>query len=189
MDNNELAVKSLSEADKAILQKLKEKAWLTWLRVYPLLFLALIYAYYKVSGRVQASRMRGNPLNEHRLSNGEYNMVYGLFAAFFGSVFLFFAIKDFRRLILPFHREAQSDKKNCISFTAKKYLDPFYDKCLLFYPDKENLYIEVCKEDFESIGNGEELYLEVASVTGEVLFLKSAGRAFNAPAEFSYSDR
>jgi hypothetical protein len=189
MSNAELAVKSLSTEDKAVLQKLKEKAWLTWLRVYPILFLALIYAYYKVSARVQASRMHWTPSNEHRLSNAEYNMVYGLFAAFFGSVFLFFSIKDFRRLILPFHREVRGDKKNCFSFAAKKYLDPFYDKCLLFYPDKDNLYIEVCKEDFESIGNGEELYLEVASVTGEVLFLKSPGRVFKAPAEFSYSDR
>jgi len=34
---------------------------------------------------------------------------------------------------------------------------------VLFYPDKENLYIEVCKEDFDSIGPGEELYLETKS--------------------------
>ncbi len=189
MSYNQLATRPLSSDDKDILRKLKEKSWLTWLRVYPLLFLALIYAYYKVEAKLQASRMRGNPLNEHQLSNAEYNMVYGIFAVFFGSVFLFFAIRDFRRLIIPFHREAQSDKKNCFSFAAKKYLDPFYDKCLLFYPGKEDLDIEVCKEDFESIGNGEELYLEVAFVTGEVLSLKNNDRSFKEPAEFSYSDR
>ncbi len=60
---------------------------------------------------------------------------------------------------------------------------------LSFIQAKEDLYIEVCKEDFESIGNGENLYLEVASVTGEVLSLKSGDRIFKAPAEFSYSDR
>ena len=189
MMDNQFTARPLSSEDKAVLQKLKEKAWLTWLRVYPIFFLALIYAYYKVLPKVLASRMRGDPLNEHQLSNGEYNMVYGIFAVFFGSVFLFFAIRDFRRLILPFHKEAQTGKKNCFGFYAKKYQDPFTDKCLLFYPGKEDLYIEVCKEDFESIGNGENLYLEVASVTGEVLSLKSGDRIFKAPAEFSYSDR
>ena len=79
--------------------------------------------------------------------------------------------------------------KYCHEFVAKKYHDPFYDRYLLFYPDKEDIYIQVCSEDFNSIGNGEDMYLEVASVTGEVLYLKSPEREFKDPEEFSFSDR
>jgi hypothetical protein len=185
MSDNQLTTRPLSSDDKDILRKLKEKAWLTWLRVYPLLFLALIYIYYKME---YGGTIRGYRLG-HDLSQAQYKLTFGLFAAFFGSVFLFFAIRDFRRLILPFQKEARINKKNCFSFSARKYQDPFIDKCLLFYPGKEDLYIEVCKEDFESIGNGEVLHLEVAFVTGEVLSLKTNDRFFKAPAEFSYSDR
>jgi len=102
---------------------------------------------------------------------------------------LIFVVKDFRRMILPFIREARTDTKYCHPFVAKKYHDPIYDKYLLFYPGKEDFYISVCSEDFNSIGNGEEMYLEVASVTGEVLYLKSPGREFKDPEEFSFSDR
>jgi NOL1/NOP2/fmu family ribosome biogenesis protein len=59
----------------------------------------------------------------------------------------------------------------------------------LFYPGKEDLYIEVTTEDFEAVANGEEMYLEVASVTGEVLFLKKGDRIFKEPMEFSFSDK
>jgi hypothetical protein len=187
MNKTELTAKPLSAQDKIILEKLKAQAWLTWLKVYPLLFLALIYVYYKVHGR--AIRRHSVNLGERQMTDADYQLVYAIFAAFFGTVFLWFAIRDFRRLILPFLRETKANKKDCCSFCAKKYVDPFSGKCLLFYPGKEDIYIEVRKEDFETIGNGEELYLEVASITGEVLFLKSANRVFDSPAEFSFSDR
>ena len=175
--------KPLAPEDKAILEKLKNKAWATLLKLYVPLFLALVYLYYKMQpgGTFRGHKLKGDP--------SDYKLTFAAFSAFFGSVFLWFTIRDFRRLVLPFQREAQSDTKLCHAFNARKYLDPIYNKCLLFYPGKENLYIEVCQEDFEAIGNGEDLYLEVASVTGEVLFLKSGNRVFKEPAEFSFSDR
>jgi hypothetical protein len=185
MNNSEITAKSLTPEDKAILLKLKGKAWLSLLRVYPLLFLALGYIYFKMHF---GGTIRGYKVG-HDLTPSQYNLVYAIFAAFFGCIFLFFMIRDFRRLILPFQKDVRADKKRCFSFSAKKYQDPFTDKCLLFYPGKEDIYIEICAEDFESIGNGDELYLEVAYVTGEVLVLKSPSRVFKAPAEFSYSDR
>jgi len=100
-----------------------------------------------------------------------------------------YGLKDYRRLILPLERELQQRSKYCFSFKARKYLDPLYNKCLLFFPDKEDLYIEVKKGDFDSINNGEELKLEVAVVTGEVLALRSAVRDFYQPEEFNFSDQ
>jgi hypothetical protein len=183
MDINGPTTKPLSSGDKAVLQKLKEKAWLTLLKLYVPLFLMLVYVYYKME---PGGTFRGRPV---KYTMAEFKTVFPFFAAFFGAVFLFFVIKDFRRLVLPFFREALNDTKYCQSFLSRKYLDPIYNKCLLFYPDRENFYIEVCPEDFDSIGNGEDLYLEVASVTGEVLYLKSGDRVFKEPAEFSFSDR
>lgn len=182
-NNNEPVTHPLAPEDKAVLRKLTEKAWFSFLRLYLPLFLALVYIHYKMQ---PGARFRGYTIKR---SDKQFAVVYPYFAIFFGTIFLIFMIKDFRRLILPFFKEAKLSKKYCFEFAARKYQDILYNKCLLFYPDKENLYIEVTKEDFENIGNGEELYLETACITGEVLALKSANRVFTDPVEFSFSDR
>jgi hypothetical protein len=178
------STKPLSAEDKAILKKLQFKAWFAILRLYGILFLFLAYmfSWRPAPGEVLIIR-------KARITRYDFDHTFPYFALVFGSIFLFFVIKDFRRLILPFIREARSNTKYCHAFIARKYHDPIYDNYLLFYPDKEDLYIKICSEDFNSIGNGEDMYLEVASVTGEVLFLKSPDRAFKDPEEFSFSDR
>lgn len=177
----------LSPADRVLLHKLKGKAWTTLLRLYVPLFLLLAAAYFRCKPGPDGTAT----INRHRvhITQSDFATVFPFFATFFGAVFLGFLIKDFRRLVLPFLREEKLDKKRCLSFSAKKYHDPLYDKRLLFYPDKDNYYIEVRPDDFDAIGNGDELYLEVASVTGEVLTLKASERVFKDPEEFSFSDR
>jgi hypothetical protein len=176
----------LSATDRFLLHKLKGKAWFTLLRFYVPLFLLLAAVYFEMRPHNGVSNFRGRSIH---IKKEEFDTVFPIFAAAFAAIFLGFLIKDFRRLVLPFLREEKLDKKLCRSFLAKKYHDPLYDKRLLFYPDKEDYYIEVCAEDFDTIGNGDELYLEVASITGEVLVLKSPGRVFKNPEEFSFSDR
>lgn len=173
----------LTSDDKALLGKLRDKALWTYLRLYLPLFLLLGYVYYEMQP--------GNTFRGHRLSytKSEFSRVYPWFALFFGLVFFFFAIRDFRRMILPFIMEMKGLRKTCLTFTARKYHDPIYDKRLLFYPGKEDVYIEVGPEDFDAIGNGEVLQLEVGSITGEVLSLQSQGRIFKGATEFSFSDR
>ena len=178
-----MLTKALSPEDKDVLQKLQSKAWWTYLKLYVPLFLMLVYVYYEMQ---PGGSFRGHSI---RYSKAQFSTVFPFFAAFFGAIFLIFAIKDFRRIVLPFLKEVKLDSKYCHSFIAKKYHDPIYDNYLLFYPDKEDVYIKICSEDFGSIGNGEDLYLEVASVTGEVLYLKSGERVFKDPVEFSFSDR
>jgi hypothetical protein len=182
MNNDETLLRPLSAEDRAILGKLKNNAWMTLLKLYVPLFFLLVAVYIKMQ---PGGVFRGHSLS---YSKNQFRTVFPIFAAFFALVFLIFLIKDFRRLILPFINEAKVDKKVCRCFQARKYHDPIYDKRLLFYPDKDNYYIQVCLEDFEATASGEELHLEVASITGEVLSLKSAGRIFTEPAEFSFSD-
>jgi len=180
MSSTEVLTRPLSPEDRALLTKLKNKAWFGLLRLYVPLFLMLVYLYVRVS--------MGGTIRWHPVNRRYSTVVIPYFSAFFGLLFLGFMIRDFRRMILPFLREAKMGQKTCCSFTAKKYHDPLYDKRLLFYPQKDNYYIEVSPEDFDVTGNGEELYLEIARVTGEVLLLRSADREFRAPAEFSFSD-
>jgi len=183
MDNNELATSPFSAGDEALLRKLKEKAWFTFLRLYLPLFLFLVYIHFRMA---PGGIFRGHTI---KYSRSQFETVYPFFAVFFASIFLFFAIKDFKRLILPYQKETRSGKKYSCMFTARKYHDILYGKCLLFYPDRDDLYIEIAPEDFEAISNGDELYLETGCITGEVLSLKSAGRVFKNPEEFSFSDR
>jgi hypothetical protein len=183
MSDSATITQPLSPSDKAILGKLRDKALFTYLRLYLPLFLLLVYVYYEMQP--------GNTFRGHRLNytKDEFSQVYPWFALFFGLVFLFFSIRDFQRMILPFIKEMKWQRKNCLIFTARKYHDQIYDKRLLFYPGKENVYIEVGQKDFDAIGNGESLQLEVGCVTGEVLSLQSQGRVFKEPTEFSFSDR
>ena len=183
MNDSATMTQPLSPGDKAVLKKLRDKALFTYSRLYLPLFLLLVYVYYEMQP--------GNTFRGHRLrySKSEFNLVFTWFALFFGLVFLFFSIRDFRRMILPFIKEMKGQQKNCLAFTARKYYDPIYNKRLLFYPGQEDVYIEVGQEDFDAIGNGESLQLEVGCVTGEVLSLQCQGRVFKEPAEFSFSDR
>lgn len=182
MSDSGIVTCPLSPADKAVLNNLMAKALFVWARLYVPLGLGLVWVYYTMQP--------GGTFRGHKMDYGkqEFSTVYPIFAAFFGLVFLGFMIRDFRRMVLPLIRETKRNEKNCYSFTARKYLDPIYDKRLLFYPDKEDMYIEICKEDFDCIGNGEQLQLEVGSISGEVLSLRSRSRTCKDPAEFSFSD-
>jgi len=186
MSSSKVVALPISEEDEVVLRKLRDKAWFSFLRLYLPLFLFLAYIYFRMQ---PGGVFRGHYLSYGKLTRAGYALVYMLFACFFGGIFLIFSIRDYRRLILPFQRELQQRSKYCFSFAARKYLDPLYGKRLLFYPGKENVYIEVGKDDFEAIGNGEELKLEVACITGEVLSVRSARRDFYQPKEFSFADR
>src|SRR5579859_4143240 len=186
MSQSTVVTLPISEEDEALLRKLQEKAWFTFLRLYLPLFLFLLYIYFRME---PGGVFRGRYLSYGKMTHVGYALVYMIFAVVFGVIFLVFAIRDYKRLILPFQQELRMRSKYRFAFAARKYHDPIYDTCLLFYPGKENLYIKVDKKDFESIDNGEELRLEIAAVTGEVLSLRSGNRDFYRPEEFSFSDR
>jgi hypothetical protein len=180
---NAQTTQPLSTRDLQVIQQLKDKAWFTLLKLYIPLFLGLIYVYYKL-----LPQYREHPVIYEELSRLDYIHVYEIFAAVFGTIFLIFLIKDFRRLILPLVKELKANEKICFIFFARKYEDPVFNKCLIFYPDKENVYIEMDPDEFQSVQNGQQLYLETGSVTGEILLLKSETREFKTADEFSFSD-
>ena len=182
-DPNVNTIVPLSPEDKAILNNLKDKAYFTLAKTYLPFFLGLVGVYYKItSGYFQRRKFHDN------MTISDYKLVFWIMAFIFGGIFLFFLIRDYRRRILPLQREMQSATKYCIPFYARKYKDPLYNKCLLFYPGKEDYYIEIPQDDFDAISNGENMHLEAACVTGEVLLLRSENRVCKQASEFSFSD-
>jgi hypothetical protein len=183
--DNPAIVKPISPEDRATLKKLKDKAWFTLTRTYSLFFLALGYVYFRMT---PGSTWKGHTLDYGKMTRSDYVHVYWIVASFFGFVFLYFLVRDFRRMVLPLEKEMRQGNKYCHTFFARKYKDPIYNKCLLFYPGKEDLYIELSPEDFDSIGNGQQLRLESACITGEVLCLKNDDRVFSTATEFSFAE-
>jgi hypothetical protein len=59
---------------------------------------------------------------------------------------------------------------------------------MLFYPGKENFYIELFAEEYDKISNGELLQLEYAALSGEILSLKNNDTFFDSATEFCFSD-
>jgi hypothetical protein len=173
----------LSSQDRQIIQDLKDKAWFTLLKLYVPLFLGLVFVYYKL-----LPTYPDHPEGFQKMSRLDYTHVYEVFAVVFGTIFLIFLIKDFRRLILPLGNELNANQKSCCTFFARKYHDPVFNKCLIFYPAKADVYIEMDPDEFQFVQNGQVLYLETGSVTGEILLLKSETREFKTADEYKFSD-
>jgi hypothetical protein len=178
-------VLKLSQTDRSVLQKQVQKGWFILIRTYGAFFLALGYLYYRM---YPGSYWRGSKLKYEDMSLADYLLVYIIVAVFFGSVFLFFVIRDFKRILLPQYKDLRSGNKYSTSFFARKYADPIYNKRMLFYPGKENFYIELSIDEYDKISDGESLQLEYARLSGEILSLKNNDTIFFTAAEFSFSD-
>jgi hypothetical protein len=174
----------LTGEDRACLQSLLSNAWLKLARTYAIFFLGLPLVYITMKpGPAGTTTFRGRSV---KIPLSEFQQVFPFFAVFFGAVFLFYFLRDFRRKVLPFYREMRLGNKSCTGFFARKYQDPIFSNYLLFYPGKEDVYISLSQEEFDQIANGQHLYLETACVTGEVLALKSGEKKFLSAAEFVY---
>jgi hypothetical protein len=103
----------------------------------------------------------------------DIRLVLSLFVGFFVLSLVGFLIYDYIVSMRPFEKELQEAKKVCYTFYAQKYYDPIYNHYLLFYPEKEDVYINIDKACFDQIGNGTEMQMEVTPVTGCILLLQS----------------
>lgn len=173
---------NLSTGDRQMLTKLRGKAWWVLARTYGAFFLALLYLFIQMSPGMNSRSRKG------KMQASDYLHAYMLILVVFGSIFLYFCIKDYRRLILPFQKDLRQGQRLCLPFLARKYDDPVYGKKVLFYPDKEDWYIELSQDDFDTIWNGQELKLYTAAVSGEVLQLSSTETVFLSASSFTFKD-
>jgi hypothetical protein len=176
----------LSVTDQTLLKSIRDKAYLTLLKFYGTLFAGLIWVYFKM---MPGNTVDGRSVSYGKLTSADYAHVYYCVAVFFGTIFFYFLVRDYRKMVIPVKKELMRNSKNCIWFEARKYKDPIYNNCLLFYPRQDNIYIKVSATDFDSIMNGSDMYMETGCVTGEVLLLKTGDKIFTGAAEFSFSEQ
>lgn len=98
---------------------------------------------------------------------------YLLFCLLFGTSILVFLSKDINGTIRLILAELKTGQKNCYTFYAKKYFDPIFKHCLLFYPDKENLYILIDAGSFDAIAEDDILYMEQSILSDTIIQLRS----------------
>jgi hypothetical protein len=177
--------KPLSVDDLILLKGKRTGAYFTLLKFYGTLFVGLIWVYFEL---IPGNTYHGETLSYGKLTPSDYRHVYYFVALFFGTIFLYFLVRDYRKMVIPLQKELRGNSKNCIWFPARKYKDPIYNNCLLFYPQVEDIYIKVSANDFDSIINGSDMYMETGCLTGEVLLLKSGDKIFCDATEFSFSE-
>jgi hypothetical protein len=157
-------VELLSANDAQSLKSIRHKKLVILSVKYSLFFVLLLVLLYSAqSGTI---RIRS-------VSPEDIRLMLSVFVCFFVISLVGFLINDYIAGMRPFEKELKQAKKLCYTFPAQKYYDPIYKHYLLFYPDKEDVYINVDKECFDQIENGAELHMEVTPVTGSILLLQS----------------
>jgi hypothetical protein len=157
-------MESFSTNDTQSLKSIQRRKLLVLAGKYSLFFVLLVLVFYSIpSGSIRIRDVKPEDIS----------LALTLFAVFFALSLIGFMVNDYVAGMRPFQKELQQAQKTCYHFTARKYFDPIYKHYLLFYPDKEDVYINIDKECFDKIEEDEELYMEVTPVTGYILLLRS----------------
>jgi hypothetical protein len=167
----------LSESDIKLIKSKIDSGYFSLAKVYGPFLLALILANQYVKGKKSLKD----------ISASQFNTIYLIVAIFFLIVFSFFCFRDYKKKVLPYKKELSAKSKNVTSFIAKKYFDPIYRQYLLYHPMKENKYILLTEEEFNSISDGQELELQTGMNTGTVLAIGINGKVLGDVEEFSFS--
>lgn len=167
---------ALTPEEKTLIERKIDQGYFSLARVYGPFFMALLIAYF-------FTKRKG--IDRH-ISASQYDTIYLFVFGFFTTVFLFFAVKEYKSKVSPLKKELTSGTKRTISFNARKYFDPVYKKFLLYHPGRKNKYLLMQEEDFDLIDEGEAMELSITSVSGLVLSLKCNNKIYTNVEEFSF---
>lgn len=166
----------LTEKEIAQVKSKIDRGYFVLARTYAPFLLALVLAYFYTKPKAA----RG------KITESDYEHIYMFVFGFFLIVFSIFAIRDYRRSLLPIKQELKNGNKRIIPFTIKKYFDPIYKRCLLYHPVKDGKYLLLTEEVFGLLHDGQTAELLVGSITGTIFSLKVDGKEFIDIDEFSY---
>jgi hypothetical protein len=166
----------LSPDDLKLIESRIDKSWLALLRTYFPFFIALVIANY--TGRKKG--VRGT------IGFIEYHKIYIIVAVFFAAVFIVFLILDFRKRVLPYIKEKSTGEKKISVVRARKYYDPIFKQYLLYHPFKENAYLAVSQQVFDSLWEGQEIELQTGAQTGILLALKINNEVISEVEEYRF---
>jgi len=155
-------IETFTNQDIQLIKSKIDRAWFSLARTYLPFLLALIIAYYTVKPRA----------TRRTISFSNYDKIYAFVFAFFFIVFLIFFIKDYKKTIAPYKKEIKAGEKKSTIVQVRKYFDPVYKQYLLFHPFKQDTYLIVSEQLFNSITEGQEIELQTGINTGIVLAVK-----------------
>jgi len=101
-------------------------------------------------------------------------------------LYTFFLAKDIRTDIIELKKEIENNKCNKISFQARRFYHAMINKYLLFYPGREDVYIEVSPLDYNFIEDGETLYLITSVISSEIICLQKENGKIIRAFDFSF---
>jgi hypothetical protein len=163
--------------DVLVIKSKIDKAYFALAKIYVPFILALLLAYQLTKNKKAVSKM--NP--------SDFDTIYWIVFGFFIIIFFVFFLRDYKKNIAPYKMEMGTRSKNLSLFRARKYFDPIYNQYLLYHPIKENKYILLTQEEFNTIEDGQEIELQVGAVTGIVLAIKVNDKVLTSVEEFSFS--
>jgi hypothetical protein len=168
---------TLNKADIKLIKSKIDRAYFSLARVYGPFLIALILAY-------QYAKDKKGMKN---ITPSQYVTIYLIVFGFFFIVFAVFCIRDYRKQVLPYKKELTAPSKIVSTFLARKYFDPIYRQYLLYHPTRENKYILLTEDEFNSIADGAEIELQTGKNTGIVLAISINGKLLDDVEEFSFS--
>lgn len=154
----------LSTNDAQSIKSIKHRKMVVLAVKYSLIFVALLVILYSAFSGTVVIRS---------VSQEDIKLVLSLFVGFFILSLVGFFIYDYIVGMRPFEKDLHEARKVCYTFPAQKYYDPIYKHYLLFYPDQEDVYINIDKASFDQIEDGMEMHMEVTPATGSILLLHS----------------
>jgi hypothetical protein len=104
--------------DRTLIEKKIDQGFFSLARTYGPFVIALVLAYFY-------TKPKGI---DHKMSASQYDSIYLIVFGFFLAVFCLFAVKDYKKKILPLKKELASGARQVIHFNARKYFDPIYKK-------------------------------------------------------------
>lgn len=101
-------------------------------------------------------------------------------------LYTYFLFKDIRTDIVELKKEIAYNKCNKITFQARRFYHAMINKYLLFYPQRENMYIEVSPLDYNFIEDGETLQLITSIKSSEIICLQKENGKIIRAFDFSF---
>lgn len=170
-------IERFTDQDSKLIKSKIDRAYFSLAKIYVPFILALVLAY----------QLTKNKKAVRKMSASDFDKVYWVVFAFFIIVFFILFLRDYKKKVAPYKKEMTAKSKNLSFFKARKYYDPIYNQYLLYHPIKENKYILLTEEIFNSIEDGQEIELQAGGVTGIVLALKINDKILSNVEEFSFS--
>jgi hypothetical protein len=161
---------SLAEADSEILNKIKKSQLLILFSTYIIISVFCMYVW-KIGAKSIDLDNKSLKVHFTDQDNEALRAAIPYVCSLIFLVATFFFVKFLIQSIIPIIRDIKNEKKLLVYYIPAKLSMPPFKKYYISTPLFKNQQVEVSKEEFESLNKSEELCLEVAPCSFNVLRL------------------